>query len=349
MRRFDYSSSPNGLLDDQILSLIASIYEHKGRQDLYIQAKADSLEALCTIAKIQSTESSNSIEGIRTDASRLKALITSSVSPRDRDEQEIAGYRDVLSLIHESYDAIPVSPSVILQLHKMMYRYSGYSYGGHWKDTDNVIAEIDANGHAHTRFTPLPAISTPRAVQQLCAAYNEAITNHSVDPLVLMSMFVFDFVSIHPFNDGNGRMSRLLTLLLLYKSGFIVGKYISLEQVIERSKETYYEALQLSSSGWLSGTNDYKPFVSYMLGCIRLAYTLFEERVEGIVTPTESKSHRIERAIKRSPAPISKQEILSLCPDISEITVKRTLSSLLQSGKIEKLGSGRSTTYRWLG
>lgn len=348
MRTFSYSSSPSGLLDDRLLSLVASIHEHKGRQDLFIEAKADSLEALCEIAKIQSTGASNRIEGICTADDRLAQLVNEKVAPHNRDEQEIAGYRDVLSLIHESYDTIPLNPSVILQLHKMLYRYSGYTFGGHWKDTDNAIAEIDQQGNATIRFQPLPAIVAPEAVERICGAYNAALSEQAIDPLILIAMFVFDFVCIHPFNDGNGRMSRLLTLLLLYKSGYIVGRYISLEHQIEQSKNTYYEALQQSSVGWAEGSNDYRPFVSYLLGCIQLSYREFEDRVDGITINKASKARRVEMAIQRHPGPISRAEIHGLCPDVSDITIKRSLSALVKEGKIEMLGAGKKTAYRWV-
>ena len=348
MRTFSYASSPAGLLDDRLLSLVASIHEHKGRQDLFIEAKADSLEALCEIAKIQSTGASNRIEGICTTDDRLAQLMHERVAPHNRDEQEIAGYRDVLSLIHENYDAIPLTPPVILQLHKMLYRYSGYTFGGHWKDTDNAIAEIDQQGNATIRFRPLPAIVTPEAIGRICNAYDEALSKQSIDPLILIAMFTFDFVFIHPFTDGNGRMSRLLTLLLLYKNGFIVGRYVSLEHLIEQSKDTYYDALRQSSLGWTEGFNDYRPFVSYLLGCIRLSYREFEDRVDGIAINKTSKARRIEMVIQRKGRPLSRAEIHNLCPDISDITIKRSLSALVKEGKIEMLGAGKNTTYRWL-
>ena len=229
---------------------MAKIHEYKGEQALFIEAKADTLTKLVEIAKIQSTEASNKIEGIYTSDERLKKLVQDKTTPHTRNEQEIAGYRDVLATIHESFDYIPPKSSLILQLHRDLYKFSGASYGGNYKTVDNVIAETDTQGNKSVRFQPLPAWETPEAMDDLCQAYEEAVGQGEMDPLLLISMFVLDFLCIHPFNDGNGRMSRLLTLLLLYRAGYIVGKYISIEKLIEESKETYYEALQQSSQKW---------------------------------------------------------------------------------------------------
>ncbi|MBR3226695.1 MAG: Fic family protein [Atopobiaceae bacterium] len=348
MRAFDYTELPKELYTTSIMNMVSSIHEHKGRQDLYINQKPRELSILCDVAKIQSTDASNRIEGIVTSNKRLYEIMQDKVAPRNRAEEELAGYRDALSIIHESYDAIPLTPNYILQLHKILYAQGKMSFGGKWKDSDNAIIEIDANGHSRERFKPLPAISTPYAMEQLCDAYNQAISAGDIDPLLLIALFVFDFVCIHPFNDGNGRMSRLLTLLLLYKSGYLVGKYVSIEHEIEKSKETYYESLQASSTGWTETQNDYLPFVSYILWVIAHTYDVFEERIEGIVTDKTPKPKRVEATLKRSLKDLGKRDILSRCPDISEITVERTLSALLQAGKIEKIGGGRGTKYRWI-
>lgn len=348
MRTFDYTHTPKELLTEAIMGSVAFLHEHKGRQALFIEQRPTELGLLCEVAKIQSTGSSNRIEGISTTNNRLSALMREDVMPRNRNEQEIVGYRDVLSLIHESYDAIDVIPNVILQLHKILYKPTDYSFGGKWKDSDNVIAEVGADGKQRVRFVPTPAIAVPHAMEQLCDTYNKSISAGVVDPLLLAAMFVFDFVCIHPFSDGNGRMSRLLTLLLLYRSGYLVGKYVSIEHEIERSKETYYEALQASSTGWSDGTNTYLPFVSYFLGCLIMASRIFEERLEGVVVNRIPKPERIEVLLSRSFGDVSKSEILSKCPDISPTTANRTLSALLKAGKIQKIGGGRGTKYRWI-
>lgn len=261
MREYHYNQFYPQLLQPDIVALLTRIHEFKGEQALFIEAKADTLTKLVEIAKIQSTEASNKIEGIYTSDERLKKLVQDKTTPRTRNEQEIAGYRDVLATIHESFDYIPPKPSMILQLHRDLYKFSGMSYGGNYKTADNVIAETDAQGNKTIRFQPVPAWETPEAVEALCRAYEEAVGTGEMDPLLLIPMFVLDFLCIHPFNDGNGRMSRLLTLLLLYRAGYIVGKYISIEKLIEESKETYYEALQQSSLNWHEDANDYAPFV----------------------------------------------------------------------------------------
>ena len=268
-------------------------------------------------------------------------------TPHTRNEQEIAGYRDVLATIHDSFDYIPPKSSLILQLHRDLYKFSGASYGGNYKTVDNVIGETDAQGNKSVRFQPLPAWETPEAMDDLCRAYEEAVGQGEMDPLLLIPMFVLDFLCIHPFNDGNGRMSRLLTLLLLYRAGYIVGKYISIEKLIEESKETYYEALRQSSQKWHEEANDYAPFVRYTLGVVAAAYRDFSTRVQALAASDMSKPDRIREIIKGTLGKITKAEIIEQCPDISQITVQRTLADLQKSGEILKLGGGRYTSYIW--
>lgn len=347
MRTYDFSKKYGKLLTQDIVALLTQIHEYKGKQTLFIEAKTDTLTKLVEIAKIQSTEASNRIEGIYTSDERLKKLVQDKTTPRTRNEQEIAGYRDVLSTIHESFDYIPPKPSVILQLHRDLYKFSGVSYGGHYKTADNVIAETDTQGNKTVRFQPVPAWATAEAMEALCRAYEETIGVGELDPLLLIPMFILDFLCIHPFNDGNGRMSRLLTLLLLYRAGYIVGKYISIEKLIEESKETYYEALQQSSQGWHEEENDYAPFVRYTLGIIAAAYREFSARVQVLAASGTSKPDRIREIIKGTLGKITKAEILEQCPDISQITVQRTLAELQKSGDIIKLSGGRYTAYIW--
>ena len=347
MREFNFSKEYPTLLTPEIVSLVAKIHEYKGEQALFIEAKADTLTKLVEIAKIQSTEASNKLEGIYTSDERLKKLVQDKTTPHTRNEQEIAGYRDVLATIHESFDYIPPKSSLILQLHRDLYKFSGASYGGNYKTVDNVIAETDTQGNKSVRFQPLPAWETPEAMDDLCQAYEEAVGQGEMDPLLLISMFVLDFLCIHPFNDGNGRMSRLLTLLLLYRAGYIVGKYISIEKLIEESKETYYEALQQSSQKWHEEANDYAPFVRYTLGVVAAAYRDFSTRVQALAASDMSKPDRIREIIKGTLGKITKAEIIEQCPDISQITVQRTLADLQKSGEILKLGGGRYTSYIW--
>lgn len=345
MRSFDYKQLPAELMQPDIVNMISAIHEYRGKQELYLETKADVLETLCKAARVQSTDASNRIEGICTSNKRLNELMDQLIEPKDRDEAEIAGYRDVLATIHDSYDYIDLKPSTILQFHRDLYRHTGLTFGGNWKDSDNAIIELDAQGGQSIRFKPLPAVATPDAVESLCVAYNDAIDASLYDPLLLSCVFTFDFICIHPFNDGNGRMSRLLTLLLLYRSGYLVGKYISIEKGIERTKETYYETLQECSPGWHEGQNVYGPCVRYLLGVILAAYRDFEDRVQDLAVSNMSKAERVEALFNRRVGKVTKADILAECPDISQTTVERALKELLDAGKISKVGSGRATGY----
>ncbi len=345
MRHFDYITSPAKLLTPEIVQMVGSIHEHKGKQELFLEANIDELKTLLEVALIQSTGASNRIEGIFTSDKRLEELVSQKVEPRNRSEQEIAGYREVLATIHESYEYISPRPNIILQLHRDLYSYSQGAAGGCYKNSDNVIAETNAEGHQKARFVPVPAFQTSEAMEELCSRFLEAWEVDRIDKLVLIPMFILDFLCIHPFNDGNGRMSRLLTLLLFYKAGYIVGKYVSMEMLIEKTKETYYEALQASSTGWHEGENSYEPFVKYYLGIMLKAYNEFESRVEHLKHRSLSKPDRIKAVIDNKVGRITKKEIMELCPDISKVTVERTLTDLVKSGHIAKVGAGPSTGY----
>jgi Fic family protein len=349
MRDFTFNQGMRVLEDPSIVRDLTALYEYRGKQALLCKARPDVLDALQEFAKIQSTDASNRIEGISTSAKRLNSIVADHAQPTTRDEQEIAGYRDVLALIHESHDYIDVTPNVILQLHSMLYRHSGHAFAGHWKDSDNAIVERAADGSEHVRFRPVPAAATPHAMEALCAAYNRATSEGSLDPLILASHFILDFTCIHPFTDGNGRMSRLLTLLLLYRAKFFVGKYVSIEGEIARTKDSYYDALQQSSIGWNAGDNDYAPFDRYTMGVVLAAYKDFESRLEGVVGTGMSKSERIKRVLSSSVGKVTKADILRECPDISLTTIERTLHDLLGQGRIAKVGAGRATGYVWKG
>lgn len=345
MRDYNYKEKWSKLLTPEIVKKLTLINEYKGEQRLFIEAHKDELIELVEIAKIQSTEASNRIEGIFTADDRIKSLVQAKTTPRDRDEAEIAGYRDVLNTIHENYDYIPINANYILQLHRDLYKFLGSTEGGRFKTSDNIIRETDADGNECVRFRPVPAWETAPSIDELCKSYHEA--KSEADPLLLSLMFILDFLCIHPFNDGNGRMSRLLTLLLLYQSGFIVGKYISIERIIEESKETYYEVLQDSSINWHENENDYKPFVNYMLGVVVNAYKEFESRVELLTNPNLSKADRVREIIRKHIGTITKAELLNMNPDISNTTIQRALADLLKNGEIEKIGGGRYTKYVW--
>ena len=347
MRNYSYKNKWQKLLTPEIVSLLIQIHEYKGEQTLFIEAKADTLTQLVEIAKIQSTEASNKIEGIYTTDERLKSLVYNKTTPRTRNEQEIAGYRDVLATIHENHDFIPVKPSIILQLHRDLYKFSGKTIGGSYKGSDNVIAEEDSDGNQYIRFQPVPAWEASAAMDAICKAFDDTLSQTDADPLLIIPMFILDFLCIHPFNDGNGRMSRLLTLLLLYRAGYIVGKYISIEKLIEQTKETYHEALQNSSADWHENNNDYIPFVQYTLGIVVAAYREFSSRAKLIAAGNMSKPGRIREIIKKTLGKITKTEILEKCPDISQVTVQRALNDLVKSGEIIKIGGGRYTAYMW--
>lgn len=345
MHYFDYKTKPLQCLTPEIVGMIASIHENKGRQELFIEANMDELRTLLDVAKIQSTGASNRIEGIFTSDKRLEELVCEKSEPRNRSEQEIAGYREVLATIHESYEYMIPTPNIILQLHRDLYSYAQSSIGGAYKNSDNEIAEVDADGNKRIRFVPLSAYQTPDAILNLCDSFLMMMEKKELDALILIPMFILDFLCIHPFNDGNGRMSRLLTLLLFYRSGYIVGKYISLEMLIEKTKDTYYDALQASSNGWHEDENRYEPFVRYYLGILLKAYDEFENRIEHLKYRRMSKPDRIIAVINRKVGKITKKEIMENCPDISKVTVERTLTSLVKSGIIQKIGAGAATAY----
>lgn len=345
MRNFDYTKTPEKLLTPEIVQMVASIHEHKGKQKLFLEANIDELKTLLEVAFIQSTGASNRIEGIFTSDKRLEELVNQKSEPRNRSEQEITGYREVLATIHENYEYIMPRPNIIRQLHRDLYSYSQGATGGSYKNSDNIIAETDTEGQQKARFIPVPTFQTPDAIDELCSVFLEAWDADRLDKLLLIPMFILDFLCIHPFNDGNGRMSRLLTLLLFYKSGYIVGKYVSLEMLIEKTKETYYESLQISSADWHENKNSYEPFVKYHLGIILKAYNEFESRIEYLRNRNISKPERIKAVIDKKVGKFTKKEIMELCPDISKVTIERTLTDLVKNEYIAKVGAGPSTSY----
>lgn len=346
MRTFSYAKPDFLSFAPDIISQIALVHEYKGKQELFLEADQDSLAVLLEVAKVQSTKASNAIENIHAPDKRIADLVRQKTEPKNRSEQEISGYRDVLNTIHQSYDHIAVSRNVILQLHRDLYAYTGQGFGGEFKMADNVIAETDNGGISRIRFKPLSAFETPDAVASLCDAWNESLSACVYDQVVLIPCFILDFLCIHPFDDGNGRMSRLLTLLLLYQSDYIVGKYISLEMLIEQNKETYYETLESCSKGWYEGKNDYLPFIRYYLGILLKAYREFEARVADIRTDRKvSKEDRIRHVFESRSGTLSKRQLLELCPGISTTTVERALKSLLDANVIDKTGAGPGTAY----
>ena len=347
MRQFDYSILAERTWDSEILSYVSKIHEFKGKQELFLRQKPVELNRLIEIAKVQSTEASNRIEGIITTEARLKQLVADKTTPKNRDEEEILGYRNVLGLIHENYDAIPVRRNYILQLHKELLTYTELSYAGQFKTTPNEIDMITETGEKKVLFKPVEPYETPDAIDQICESFQRELDKESVDELILIPCFLLDFLCIHPFNDGNGRMSRLLTLLMLYREGYMVGKYISIEKLIENTKDDYYDCLQSSSQGWHENANSYEPFVKYMLGIVLGAYREFSNRMEILSSNGISKPNKVREVIKNAVGTITKTEILQACPDVSQVTVQRTLAELLEANKITKIGGGRYTKYIW--
>lgn len=344
MRSFNYSSLKDHKWDSEVLGLIASIYRYVGKQELYLKQKPHELEKLVEIAKIQSTEASNFIEGIVTTNTRLKQLVEEKTTPRNRAEQEIIGYRDVLNVIHENFDAIPITRDYILQLHKILYTYMNNPIAGQTKTVQNYISASSADGHTEILFTPLAPYETPEALDRICEEYNRVIGNFEVEPLVTIPVFIHDFLCIHPFNDGNGRMSRLLTTLLLYRNGFYVGKYISLEAKIANTKEHYYDALYQSQQGWHEGTEDALPFIKYLLGTVLAAYKDFEDRF-SIVEEKLPAVEIVRKAALSKVGNFTKQDIRELCPTLSVSSIEGSLRKLVEAGELKREGSGKATYY----
>ena len=344
MRAFNYSKIKEQKWDSEVLGLIAAIYKEAGKQELYLKQRPEELEKLVEIAKIQSTEASNAIEGIVTTSTRIRQLVEEKTAPKNRNEQEIAGYRDVLSIIHESFDAIPITPNYILQLHKILYSHMNNPMAGRTKSVQNYISATYPDGRVETLFTPLDPFETPAALESICNEYNRVIGNMEVEPLIAIPTFIHDFLCIHPFNDGNGRMSRLLTTLLLYRNGFYVGKYISLEAKIAKNKDLYYDALNQAQHGWHDGTEDAVPFIKYLLGTILAAYKDFEERF-ALVETKISALEMVRRATMNKIGRFSKQDIRGLCPSLSVSSIEGALRKLIELGEVKREGSGRTTCY----
>lgn len=353
MRGFDYSFLENRLWDTEIVNYTNLIHEYKGKQELYIRQKPAELEKLVEVAKIQSTESSNRLEGIGTTSRRIKALMQEKTAPRNRDEKEIAGYRDVLNTIHENHDYIPIRSNYILQLHRDLMQYTDSALGGKYKVSQNYVTEKRTDGSEFIRFTPVAPYETEPSMIAACEAYQRAIDAHKVDPLLIIPVFLTDFLCIHPFNDGNGRMSRLLTLLLLYQTGYLVGRYISVEKHIEKTKDAYYDVLQEVSQGWHDGNSNYDAFIKYMLGVILACYREFEARVDVLSKPDENgktyvKSSALDivrAAIETRFGKFTKTELMNLCPTLSRSSVEESLRVLIANGEIQRFGSGRATYY----
>ena len=344
MRIFNYENLTRSKWDSEVINLLVQIHEHKGKQELFLKRKPAVLDKLVEIAKIQSVEDSNKIEGIITTAVRIKELMNKKVAPRNRDEEEILGYRDVLNTIHESYEYILINGSYILQLHRDLFKYSEKGIGGRYKNTQNSIVEKDKEGNTIERFKPLSPYETPSAIEQICDELNKAFDKKEVDSLLLIPIFIHDFLCIHPFNDGNGRMSRLLTTLLLYRQGYVIGKYISIESKIEKNKESYYTSLEKSGIGWHENKENPVPFIKYILRIILAAYIDFEERVDYVdekIPTIELVRNTVDSKIGR----FTKSDIMELVPSVGKATIENMLKKLVEEGYIQRHGKGKATFY----
>ena len=344
MRDFHYAAIREQKWDSEILGLIAAIYKEAGKQEMYLKQRPEELKKLVEIAKVQSTEASNAIEGIVTTSTRIRQLVEEKTAPRNRDEQEIAGYRDALNIIHENFDAIPITRNYILQLHKVLYSHMNNPMAGQTKSVQNYISATYPDGHTETLFTPLAPFETPEALDRICDEYNRVIGNMEAEPLIVIPIFIHDFLCIHPFNDGNGRMSRLLTTLLLYRNGFYVGKYISLEAKIAKNKDLYYAALRQAQEGWHEGTEDAVPFIKYLLGIILSAYRDFEDRF-SLVEQKKPALETVRQATLNKIGRFSKQDIRELCPALSVSSIEGALRKLVASGELKREGNGKNTCY----
>jgi len=346
MKSFEESYIKNLFIPPEMIPNLTALTEFKGKETLYQRQSRDTLETMLQAAKIESAESSNRIEGVIVPHKRVEALFKSS-TPKNRSEQEVAGYRDALARIHEMHKGMPLSNNVILMFHSMLYKYTTIK-SGEWKKGDNEIIERLPDGSAHIRFKPVPARQTPAYMEALVKEYNRYFEKGRMEPLILIPLFVLDFLCIHPFGDGNGRVGRLLTLLLLYHSGFSVGKYISLERIIEQSKETYYEALYDSSQKWHQGKHNALPWLRYFFGIMTAAYKEFETRV-GVFKVQGTKTERLTKAVRRLDQPFSASDLQEACPDAKIDLIRKVLKDMRKSGEIEPIGLGRYAKWRRVG
>ncbi len=345
MKLFEQGFIEQQPINQRLLQTIRLIGEYKGKQELFKEQAPQVLETLRQAAVIQSTESSNRIEGITVPLERIKKLVTTKTTPRDRSEQEIAGYRDVLTTIHTSYSHIPFTPNIVLQLHRDLYQFA-VNTGGRWKTVDNEISATYPNGTKVIRFRPTPAYATPEAMAQLHEQFNRLWESGEIEPLLLIPTYILDFLCIHPFLDGNGRMARLITLLLLYKAGYEVGRFISLERIVERTKESYYDTLYQSSQGWHEGQHDLLPWWEYFLGVMVLsAYRDFEKRVGFVTSAKGSKTAIVLDVINNLPRDFSIRELQERCPTVGIDLIRRILRREREAGHLTCIGRGADA--RW--
>ena len=345
MKIFDYSFLQDGHLPVSFINLTAGIYSLKTAAHFRKSEHQTIYTELEHIARLQSVKSSNAIEGIITSEQRIVEIVNQNSAPLNHDEAEIAGYRDALNIIHNNYTQLDFRQRDILNLHRVLMSYAGDEFSGQYKKDDNVILEIDQQGQRRVRFRPTPAAETPATIEQLELAYLDAKDNPRTNQLLLIPCVILDFLSIHPFRDGNGRMSRLLSLLLLYKNGFDVGQYISFEEQINKNKATYYEALRQSSQGWAENANNYDPFIKNFISTLYSCYQELDKRFAVIGDKRITKKGRVEATVLNSLVPISKSDIQKILPDVSPSTIEAVLGEMVRDGKITRLAMGRNARY----
>lgn len=324
--------------------LLQTIGELKGRQDLYRNQTPQTLESLRQSAIVESTESSNRIEGITLPPARFKELMARPSQPRDLSEAEILGYRNILSQIHVQPARFILDQATVKLFHREIYAQSAVT-GGKYKTRDNTIEERLSDGRWVTRFIPVAARETPHYMKALCDRFNVLNAQGHISPLLLIPAFILDFLCIHPFMDGNGRVSRLLTVLLLHQADYVVGRYISIERLTEESKETYYEVLRTSSEGWHEGRHRLRPWWEYSLSILIKAYREFERRVGAIAKARGAKTAFIEDAIDRMPAVFGIGDIERACPSVSRDMIRVVLNRFRDEGKLSCKGTGRKASW----
>ena len=344
MRSFESGYLDRLPISQSMLRNVRFLGECRGREGLYMQQFPQVLDTLRQIAIIQSTESSNRIEGITAPLRRIEALVKEKTTPRNRSEQEIVGYRDALSRIHAEHAALNLDTGLVLELHATLFQYAGGT-GGHWKDKDNVVAALHPDGSRSVRYRPVAAAETPAAMARLQELFRYEWQEGRIEPLVLIGAYALDFLCVHPFSDGNGRMARLLTLLLLYQAGFEVGRYVSLEKIIERSKESYYETLHTSSQGWHEGRHQLMPWLDYFLGVLNAAYKEFEDRVGDLTAARGAKTQLVLDAINRLPSRFRMVDIERLCPNVTRDMIRVVLRKLKLEGKVRSEGAGVAAVW----
>ncbi|MBP5694077.1 MAG: Fic family protein [Bacilli bacterium] len=342
---YDYSFLKNMQVPAKFLSITNSIYALRAIEEEKKQTYPDIFTNLQKIAIVQSVKGSNAIEGIVTSDKRIEEIVNQNSDPLNHSEKEIAGYKDALNIVHTNYESLSLNVETMKYLHGLMLEHTELSHRGDFKKEDNVIREKYPDGTSRIRFEPVSAKETEEAMKELVYAYIEARDDSEVNQLLLIPCVILDFLCIHPFQDGNGRMSRLLSLLLMYKNNFDVSKYISFEEQINKLKGNYYEALKQSSVGWHDNKNDYIPFMENFLSTLYLCYKELDKRFLTLRSGKVSKAKRVEEVVLSAFIPLSKKEIENLLPDVSVTTIERVLSTMIKDSKIDKIGTTNNCRY----